>query len=408
MKFLRVLREARVKKTLSRPYGIVALVLILLCLSACAARGPEHDAPQALQTAGAPPAAPAPDTQTLPRKSDPQSTGPAASSPPEAVSAKLKEQVADCWTPLFLRLNEDNLANTATYRYFRSLPQYSQNSMGAKVAELFKSAFMRKPSVAPKGAAPPPRVYKSVMTEANSQKCIQFLEAHKAVFDGVEARHKVPREIIVSLLFVETRLGEFMGKENALWSLACMASATTPEHVAETLKKLPYKEEQHAKWLQAKLDDKSNWAYKELKALLTHCLENNLDPRTMPGSVYGAIGLCQFMPSNIAPYGEDGDGDGIVNLFSIPDALYSTARFLTAHGWKENMTMEQRRKVLKRYNNLNIYANTILAMADAVKAGGLLAFEMKKETRALAADHKAKPGAKPKSSTKTSTRTKRG
>jgi membrane-bound lytic murein transglycosylase B len=91
----------------------------------------------------------------------------------------------------------------------------------------------------------------------------------------------------------------------------------------------------------------------------------------MPGSVYGAIGICQFMPSNLAPYGDDGDGDGVINLFSEADAIFSAALYLTRHGWTAGLDVERRRSVLRRYNNLTIYANTILTLAESVRTGVL-------------------------------------
>jgi membrane-bound lytic murein transglycosylase B len=180
----------------------------------------------------------------------------------------------------------------------------------------------------------------------------------------------VPREILVSLLFVETRLGTFVGTENAFWSLACMAAADSPERMAGGLGDIPITAG-HDAWLKAKLADKSEWAYKELRALLAFCVSQRLDPHVMPGSVYGAIGICQFMPSNLASCGEDGDGDGIINLFTEPDAIFSAAFYLTKHGWSAGQSVDRQRAALKRYNNLTIYANTILALAESIRTGTL-------------------------------------
>jgi membrane-bound lytic murein transglycosylase B len=170
---------------------------------------------------------------------------------------------------------------------------------------------------------------------------------------------------------VETRLGVFTGKENAFWSLACMAAADSPERVKGGLAGIPLTS-RHDAWLRARLKDKSEWAYKEMRALLLFCRDNGINPLTVPGSVYGAIGICQFMPTNLAHFADDGDGDGIINLFSETDAVFSAARYLTRHGWKTGLGVEGRRGVLKRYNNLNIYADTILTMAESLRTGQLL------------------------------------
>ena len=279
--------------------------------------------------------------------------------------------VAECWAPLVQRLQNDPKASPELIRYFCALPEYSPAPMGAKVKELFTSAFIRKPKVDDGKPKPPPsRIYRNVVTAATLQKCTDFLETHKATFDAVEAKYPVPREVLVALLFVETRLGTYVGKENAFWSLACMAAADSPERVRDGIGDLPLTEK-HDAWLQSKLTDKSNWAYNELRSFLAFCSTQGLDPHVMPGSVYGAIGICQFMPSNLLPYGDDGDGDGVVNLFSVPDAIFSAARYLTKHGWQAGMTVASQRSTLKRYNNLNIYANTILALAETVRTGAL-------------------------------------
>jgi hypothetical protein len=47
------------------------------------------------------------------------------------------------------------------------------------------------------------------------------------------------------------------------------------------------------------------------------------------------MGLVQFLPSDIARYGTDGDGDGEVDIWaSAPDALASAANQLLAKGWR--------------------------------------------------------------------------
>jgi membrane-bound lytic murein transglycosylase B len=278
--------------------------------------------------------------------------------------------VAD-WSSLLHRLRNDPTAAGLDI-WFQDLPAYSPQPMATKIKELFTSAFMRKrPPEDGKPRGPRQRIYRNVVTVENMEKCRDFLNAHAAVFDAVEKKYPVPREILVSLLFVETRLGVFVGKENAFWSLACMAAADSPERMKGGLAGIPLTS-RHDAWLQARLKEKSEWAYKEMRALLLFCRDNGINPLTVPGSVYGAIGICQFMPTNLARFADDGDGDGVVNLFSEADAVFSAARYLTRHGWKAGLGVEGRRGVLKRYNNLRIYADTILTLAESLRTGQLL------------------------------------
>lgn len=55
---------------------------------------------------------------------------------------------------------------------------------------------------------------------------------------------------------------------------------------------------------------------------------------TSYGNSAGALGICQFMPSNIEKLGVDLDGDGVVNLSeSADDAIGSAAHYLREVGW---------------------------------------------------------------------------
>lgn len=279
-------------------------------------------------------------------------------------------QIDQCWQPLVQRLQKDPRVPPEAVAYFYKLSPYSPEPMGTKVRELYNYAFATKPRVPDDGKPKPPpsTIYRDVVTAASMQKCKDFLERNKKWFAAAEKNFPVPKEVLVALLYVETRLGGYVGKRNAFWSLACMAAATTPAHVKGGTGNISLTSA-HTDWLQAKLNDKSEWAYKELWALLSFCSAQDLDPHRMPGSVYGAIGLCQFMPSNLVPYGKDGNGDGSIDLFTEPDAIFSAANYLTKHGWKAGMGLDQQRNVLKRYNNLNIYANTILALGESVRTG---------------------------------------
>ena len=57
---------------------------------------------------------------------------------------------------------------------------------------------------------------------------------------------------------------------------------------------------------------------------------------------------------------------------AIVDAISSAALYLKKHGWKTESNVNAHRSVLKRYNNLNIYANTILTLAESLRTGTVM------------------------------------
>lgn len=277
--------------------------------------------------------------------------------------------IPSAWLPLYQRLRADGMDGPDLPMLFAAMGTPTQDPMGRKIKELYTRAFAPKPKPAPPTAQPSrpkPTVYPGVITPANVEKCRAFLEANKAAFDYSERTFGVPREIAVSLLFVETRLGAFLGKEKAFYTLASMASSRRPSDISLYMAQLPGSSApDRQSWIQQRMEQRSDWAYKELVALLQNIRSASEDALSLPGSIYGAIGLCQFMPSNISHYGADGNGDGVVNLFTVPDAAASLSNYLAKHGWNKAPTRAQKHKVIKTYNRIDIYANTILGLAEA-------------------------------------------
>ncbi len=292
--------------------------------------------------------------------------------PPKAV-------VSAEWDHIVNRLKQDKLYDDNVMNALSVFMKPSEDPMGRKIHELYRNKYREKPKPKPKDpkdetakkpTKPTQPVYKGVITKDNIQKCLDFLTLHEKAFAAAEKKYFVPKEVAVALLFVETRLGTYLGKEEAFYTLASMANSTKFEQIESYKPKLntisPSDDKAKIAWIEETMVKRSDWAYKELKALITHLQTNKLDFH-QPGSIYGAMGLCQFMPSNFVPYGADGNADGVIDLFEPADAIASLSRYLNKHGWKPNISYSRRHAILKRYNNLNIYANTILRLAEAVR-----------------------------------------
>lgn len=142
---------------------------------------------------------------------------------------------------------------------------------------------------------------------------VRFWEANAEALKRAEAAYGVPAEIIVGIIGIETIYGRDTGRFRVLDSLTTLAFAypDAPNQAAR----------------QAFFRD-------ELSSTLVLARERGYDPFSLLGSFAGAVGLPQFMPSNILKYGVDFDNDGRVDLRgSSVDAIGSVANFLVQHGW---------------------------------------------------------------------------
>jgi membrane-bound lytic murein transglycosylase B len=202
----------------------------------------------------------------------------------------------------------------------------------------------------------------------NISSAKEYMKRHRESLDAAQKAYGVDKEVITAIILVETKLGKFTGKRsvvNTLATLSAMADETPRQVIWENLpdnsRRMTRQE------FEKKADRKSAWAYRELKAFLTYTEKEGMDPTSIKGSYAGAMGISQFMPSNIAPYGKDGNADGKINLFEHPDAIYSIASYLKHYGWKPGISREKAYKVVYHYNHSKYYVNTILEVAEKLK-----------------------------------------
>ena len=194
-----------------------------------------------------------------------------------------------------------------------------------------------------------------------------YLDTHAADLAAAHERYGVAPEVVTAILLVETNLGGITGYQSVFNILATMAALENRDARETFWTTMPTEKRVTRKKFEAKADRKSRWAYNELKALLTYTQREGLDPLALKGSYAGALGYCQFMPSNALNLGVDGDGDGRVDLYAHSDAIASVGNYLKHHGWRSELGPKKRYKVILRYNYSKPYANTILKIADELK-----------------------------------------
>lgn len=210
--------------------------------------------------------------------------------------------------------------------------------------------------------------YAQFLRPERVERAQEFLNKHQSLLTALEERFGVPKEVLVAMFLVETDLGRYPGRYRTFNVLASMALSSNWEQVRSYLPAgLSAEEEARLKAFMAR---RAKWALKELAALLTYCRKNGLDPLAIKGSIFGAFGLPQFVPSSVLHYGYDWDGDGRVDLFSLEDALASMANYLAAHGWQKAKDQEAKLRVIKTYNHSQPYAETVLRIAERLSSAG--------------------------------------
>ncbi len=263
------------------------------------------------------------------------------------------------WLPLLEKLKADGYQEERLLILFSPRRvSFDRWPMSKKLHALFKSRFEPEPEKKDKEK----EVYKSCMTEAFLKSAREFHKENIVVLTKSREKYGVPENVVSAIIAVETWAGKNLGTKKAFTTLASMSLYDDPKLVEILFKRKKLTEEQ-AEWVREKARKKAEWAYEELKALIDHAERDLLDPHEIKGSVYGAIGLCQFMPSSVLKLGVDGDGDGRVDLFTVPDAVHSVGSYLREAGWKPQSGLKARRKAIYNYNHSEKYVNTVLAVA---------------------------------------------
>lgn len=282
------------------------------------------------------------------------------------------------WSPLIKRLVDDRLDEQTVQSLFsRPEVQFDPLIMSRKVEALVRSKNFRPRGNRIRKYSP---VYKSFLRPRVIEGARAYLRENRVRLNEVRTKYGVPQEVVVSILLVETRLGEYVGQRYAFNTLASMALCTDLDMIRPYLssKLLTPDNEDYAR---RRLREKSAWAYNELKALIVYAEHLGLDPLRIPGSLYGAIGICQFMPSHAVNFGVDADRDGRVDLFARTDAFHSIGNYLRVHGWKSGMSRVKKHKVIRAYNPSNRYANTVLAVAEKLTVKRTAGKQSKKKPR---------------------------
>lgn len=186
--------------------------------------------------------------------------------------------------------------------------KYDETFLRETLAKAERKESILKAIARPAEKTKPWHEYRDIfLTKKRTKAGKQFLKDHKATFDVVEKKYGVPREVIASIIGVETFYGRNTGSYRVLDALATLG--------------FDY--------------PKRSLFYRELKNYFLMVRDNNLDPLSIKGSYAGAMGLGQFIPSSYISYAVDYDGDGKKDLWTnVDDAIASVAYYFKRYGWQ--------------------------------------------------------------------------
>ena len=160
-----------------------------------------------------------------------------------------------------------------------------------------------------------PEFYEDTNTYITKRTSIDKVKKGKNLYNknsslilNVESKFNVEKELLLSLMGIETNFGNYLGKMDILSSLATLSFDKR----------------------------RSEFFTNELIIILKLIDAGVIDADILYGSWAGAFGNFQFMPSTIKNYAIDYNKDDLIDLKSNEDSFDSADNYIKKLGWKKN------------------------------------------------------------------------
>ena len=161
------------------------------------------------------------------------------------------------------------------------------------------------------------------------KKGIYFYKDNSNLINTVEEIYDIEKELLLSLMGIETNFGTYVGKMDIISSLSTLSFDKR----------------------------RSEFFTNELLILLKLIDQNKIDYETLFGSWAGAFGFFQFMPSTIRNHAIDFNKDNYIDLKNIEDSYASAGNYLKNMGWNDNshcfFRVKLNENIPKKYLNVS-------------------------------------------------------
>ena len=212
-----------------------------------------------------------------------------------------------------------------------------------------------------------PEIYTKFLTFESILLAKSFLRQNLTILKEMERKFDVEKEVAVAILLVESRFGENTGKHRVIPTLASMAIMNSTENLLKNYSTIwEMNPEISYDWIENVANRRANWAYKELKCFLEIIRSEDMDPLEVYGSIAGALGMPQFIPSSYIAYAMNRNSFKDW-LYDLEGAIFSIGNYLKSHGWERGLPIHQQKKLLWHYNRSDPYGETILKIAQKIR-----------------------------------------
>lgn len=175
----------------------------------------------------------------------------------------------------------------------------------------------------------------AIVSQGRSRKA-----KNAAFYASLEQQYGVPAGVLIAIHGMETGFGNFMGDTNVISAIATLAYDCR----------------------------RTDFFMPHLIGALILVDQGGISTQSV-GAKHGELGHTQFLPGNALTYGVDGDGNGVVDLSNLTDAMASTANFLRQKGWEPGRTYQEgdpNFAVIKQWNAAKVYQQAIALMGARI------------------------------------------